>query len=144
MLPKQFDIPVWFQVLKYVSILNLIIEGNIIAAKKVATNIWDEAIFGPEDAKEHVDSHPDANYMEGRWTSVQHAEAASVLLEIMQEKPKKCNECKKNNPKLESSTFCWLEMVFLQLYLCFLFFFLVLNVWAGSCNHVPHIIIVGT
>lgn len=97
------------KVLKYVSILNLIIEGNITAAKKIATNFWDEAIFGHEDTKKHADSHPDANYLDGRWTSIQQAEAASVLLEIMREKPKKCNYCKKRNPKLESRTFCWLE-----------------------------------
>ncbi|KAL0915444.1 hypothetical protein M5K25_015862 [Dendrobium thyrsiflorum] len=100
------------KVLKYVSILNLIIEGNITAAKKLATNFWDEAIFGAEDTKQHADSLSDSNYLERRWTSIQQAEAASVLMEIMREKTKTCNYCGKKNPKLESRTFCWLEKSF--------------------------------
>ncbi|XP_020588466.1 DNA-directed RNA polymerase I subunit 1-like [Phalaenopsis equestris] len=98
------------KVRKYVSILSLIVEGNVTKAKKMAANFWDEAIFGPEDTKKHSYSPPDANYLKRSWTSIQQAEAASVLQEIMREKPKKCNHCKKINPKLESRTFCWLEM----------------------------------
>ncbi|KAI0502407.1 hypothetical protein KFK09_017356 [Dendrobium nobile] len=100
------------KVLRYVSILNLIIEGNITAAKKMATNFWDEVIFGAEDTKQHSDSLSDSNYLERRWTSIQQAEAASVLLEIMKETPKKCDYCKKSNPRLQSRTFGWLEKFF--------------------------------
>ncbi|KAK8921570.1 DNA-directed RNA polymerase II subunit RPB1 [Platanthera zijinensis] len=94
---------------KYVSILKLIVEGNVTAAKKLANNIWDVAIFGPGDTKQYVNSHSDVNYLEGKWTSIQQTEAASVLQEIMREKPRKCDNCKKSNPKVESLMFGWLE-----------------------------------
>lgn len=97
------------KVLKYVSILKLIIEGNVTAAKKLANNIWDVAIFGPGDAKQYVNSHSDVNYLEGKWTSIQQTEAASVLQEIMREKPAKCENCEKSNPKIQSLMFGWLE-----------------------------------
>ncbi|KAK8914437.1 DNA-directed RNA polymerase II subunit RPB1 [Platanthera zijinensis] len=97
------------KVLKYVSILKLIVEGNVTAAKKLANNIWDVAIFGPGDTKQHFNSHSNVNYLEGKWTSIQQTEAASVLQEIMREKPRKCDNCKKSNPKVESLMFGWLE-----------------------------------
>lgn len=100
------------KVLKYVSILNLIIEGNIVTAKKLATNILDEVIFEPVDMKQYVNSHSGVNYLKGRWTSIQQTEAVSVILKIMRENPKRCEYCKKRNPQLESRMHGWLEKCF--------------------------------
>ncbi|KAG0473499.1 hypothetical protein HPP92_015356 [Vanilla planifolia] len=94
---------------RYVSILALIIQGDVVAAKNLATSLWDEAVFGSDDSRQHVKLNANVNYSEERWTSIQHAEATSTLFEIMRERPKKCGYCQKMSPKLECHTFGWLE-----------------------------------
>ncbi|KAG0475189.1 hypothetical protein HPP92_014875 [Vanilla planifolia] len=94
---------------RYVSILALIIQGDVVAAKNLATSLWDEAVFGSDDSWQHVKLNANVNYSEERWTSIQHAEATSTLFEIMRERPKKCGYCQKMSPKLECHTFGWLE-----------------------------------
>ncbi|PKA56545.1 DNA-directed RNA polymerase II subunit RPB1 [Apostasia shenzhenica] len=93
----------------YVAVLDLIIKGNVSAAKKLTSSSFSEDVFGTSNTKHYVQPDLDVDYLRGSWTSLQQAEAVSVLLEIMRENHRKCYNCKKVNPKIESRTFGWLE-----------------------------------
>ena len=75
-----------------------------------------------EDAKEKsaplasCELETDSNdAKEKTWTSLQYAEAISVLSTIMKNPSKKCTNCGKSNPKISSPTFGWLNKVLIAI-----------------------------
>ncbi|XP_031251717.1 DNA-directed RNA polymerase I subunit 1 [Pistacia vera] len=105
------------EVEKCVSQLELIIKGDIVAAKRLDS--VDES-SNPEDSdgshKSCSTVHSGARYdnvnhlKQQEWTSLQSSEAKSVLQNFLKIKPKKCRNCKAKNPSISKPTFGWIHM----------------------------------
>ena len=127
----------WFKVEKCVSQLEHIIKGDIVAAKRLDSVSIGES-SDPEDSdgshKSCSTVHSGAQYDKvehlkpQEWTSLQSAEAKSILNNFMKIKTNRCRNCKAKNPAISKPTFGWIHMVylfisfllgiFLNVYLC--------------------------
>ncbi|KAL5783905.1 hypothetical protein ACOSQ2_006297 [Xanthoceras sorbifolium] len=107
------------EVEKCVSQLEHIIKGDIVAAKRLDSVSLSES-SDPEDSdgshKSCSTVHSGAQYDNVKhlkpqeWTSLQSAEAKSVLHNFLKIKTNKCKNCKAKNPAISKPTFGWIHM----------------------------------
>ncbi|KAK1576819.1 hypothetical protein Q3G72_016726 [Acer saccharum] len=107
------------EVEKCVSQLEHIIKGDIVAAKRLDSVSIGES-SDPEDSdgshKSCSTVHSGAQYDKvehlkpQEWTSLQSAEAKSILNNFMKIKTNRCRNCKAKNPAISKPTFGWIHM----------------------------------
>ncbi|XP_009394527.2 DNA-directed RNA polymerase I subunit 1-like [Musa acuminata AAA Group] len=98
------------KVKRYVAQLDLIVQGDINGARSLEANTWSEIFFPEEETAESITSNFDnANSKHLTWTSLQQSEALSIFSKFMRERRKKCDNCGKKNPTINSPIFGWLN-----------------------------------
>ncbi|KAJ8492799.1 hypothetical protein OPV22_014520 [Ensete ventricosum] len=98
------------KVKRYVAQLDLIVKGDINGARSLEANSWSEIFFPEEETAESITSNfdnADSNHL--TWTSLQQSEALSILSKFMKEMRKKCDNCGKKTPTINSPVFGWLN-----------------------------------
>lgn len=121
------------QVKQYAEILTRIARGDVLAAKGLEASaihgvFLSEGSEGESDIKEMSAATPSCelatdseDVQKNTWTSLQYAEAISVISFIMKSRSNKCANCGKKNPKISSQTFGWLWKVLAGiLFVCFM------------------------
>lgn len=97
------------QVKRYAEKLELIMNGDIIGAKSLGSNLVDDESLSKEHREEHpIDQQAPTSWQSERnvWTSLQFTEAKAVLNTMMSEmKKKKCKNCGAKVPLITSPSF---------------------------------------
>ncbi|KAM5558921.1 DNA-directed RNA polymerase I subunit 1 [Rosa sericea] len=93
---------------KCVSQLELVMKGDVVAAKRLDSDSPDEYSYLGDDG-EGNDIERDRHSKPERWTSLQFTEAMSILDRSLETK-QKCKNCKFKNPKITKPTFGWFQM----------------------------------
>lgn len=106
------------QIKKYAKKLELILNGDIIGAKSLGSDLVDDELLSKEHKEEHpIDQQALTSWQSGRntWTSLQFTEAKAVLNTMMSEmNQKKCKNCGAKVPKITSPIFGRLYQVALS------------------------------
>lgn len=91
----------------YASELDLIIQGDIVAARNLRDLSLSDS-FTPEEYMAENVTHSTI-YREQPLTSLQYAELKNVISNFLKKSPKKCENCERLSPKITSPTFGWLN-----------------------------------
>nr|XP_011458916.1 PREDICTED: DNA-directed RNA polymerase I subunit RPA1-like isoform X1 [Fragaria vesca subsp. vesca] len=95
------------QVQKCVSQLELVMRGDVVAAKRLDSDSSNHHSYLKEGG-EGNDSERDRHSKPERWTSLQFTEAMSIL-NCSLETQQTCKNCGHKNPKITKPTFGWFE-----------------------------------
>ncbi|XP_022971295.1 DNA-directed RNA polymerase I subunit 1 [Cucurbita maxima] len=91
------------QVEKCASQLELILNGDVVKAKELDSELLTES----SDSKH---SNEMQNMQPKKWTSLQFSEAISAVNKFLKPKQRECKNCGAKNPKITRPTFGWLHM----------------------------------
>jgi DNA-directed RNA polymerase I subunit RPA1 len=96
--------------------LELIVKGDIIGSRDLEAAALQKS-FLPEGEDESTcdfsdESSPNLGIAKNStWTSIQYAEALSIISRLLKKREKSCTHCGYRNPRITSPIFGWLNKV---------------------------------